>query len=951
MYKQKKKKSKNLAVTLFSVSAIAVLIITVTTAILIESFTSLFRENLQDRLLALVRSATQIANPIELEQLRKPEDMAKPLYYEIRSRLVDFARKYDVLYVYYYYARDDGTVQPIVDNDLTAGAYTLNTPPIPMEDAVKQALVMRTDVTTALEKYSTSNERVLSAFSPIINPHGQTRIIVGVDISDQQLVSIRNRIRGFSLLLIAAMTFTIGCGFFSFFIHTKNEKKLTQQLGQQGLMSSLAGSFITGRKIDDLINDTLETTGKFLKVDRIVIGNANSNYCIEKQTYYWKTREGDFAQPDMDGFNLLIRDAFPVINPGIDIVTLFCNDVDADTKYHFMKPAGVTAFVWAPLYVDGKFWALLSVESCSGPRMWSESDRQFISTIASVIAGATARKLRENERDAALKAAENASRAKTDFLSNMSHEMRTPMNAVIGMTTIAKNSKELEKKNYCLNKIEEASTHLLGVINDILDMSKIEANKFELSPVEFNFEKMLQKVVTVSSFRADEKRQDLTVHINKNVPPFLIGDDQRLSQVITNLVGNAIKFTPDGGSIHIDTQQTRRIGDNCTLRISVSDTGIGITDEQKKRLFTSFVQAETGTSRKYGGTGLGLAISKRIVEMMSGRIWVESESGKGSTFIFTAIFQIGEERKQVSLLNPGVDWNNIRILVVDDDKSVREFFSEIAEWFSINCDISSGADEALELIEAKGAYDIYFIDWKMPEMDGMELAARIRARTSPEKKSAIVIISSAEMTFIEEKARQAGVDKFVLKPLFPSSIADCINESIGREVAVLENKETLFTDNFSGRRILLVEDVEINREILISLLEQTGLEIESAVNGKEACEIFSAKAAAFDLIFMDIQMPEMDGYEATRTIRAFEAEAAGKNTPDPGKPELSNETPRLLDSPKGIPIIAMTANVFKEDVDKCIAAGMNSHVGKPINIEEVLAQLRKYLPPPGAKNQ
>ncbi|MCL1813699.1 MAG: response regulator [Treponema sp.] len=933
VYRSKKKKTKNLAVILFSIAAIVVLIITANTALLINSFSSLFRENLRERLLALARSATQIASYEELDQLRKPEDMEKPLYSEIRSRLISFAENNNIIYVYYYYLNDNGTAQPIVDNDLTNDAYTLRADPIPIEAALREAAIMQTAVTTELEKYSTGNERLLSAFAPVINAYGRHRIIVGVDISDQELVSIQNRLRRFLVLLLFTMAFTIACGFGSFYIDTKKEKKLTKQLKQQELMSSLVGSFISDRKTEVLIKETLRTTGDFLEVDRMVIGIAEKNYYIKKPAYFWNRIEGEFALPDISILNALIKNTFPTINPGIDIVTLFCNDVEADKKYHCMKTAGVTAFVWAPLYVDGVFWAILSVECCNGPRIWSESDRQLVSTIASVIAGATARKLRENERDAALKTAENASKAKTDFLSNMSHEMRTPMNAVIGMTAIAKNSVEIDKKNYCLNKIEEASNHLLGVINDILDMSKIEANKFELSPIEFNYEKMLQKVVTVSSFRADEKRQELTINIDKNVPPVLIGDDQRLSQVIANLVSNAIKFTPDGGSVNIDTRQIEQTGDSCTLRISVTDSGIGITEEQKKRLFTSFAQADSGTSRKYGGTGLGLAISKRIVEMMNGEIWVTSESGKGATFTFTAVLQIGKEHLQESLLNPGVDWNNIRILVADDDKSVREFFGEITEWFSIICDIASGAVEALELIKMNGTYDMYFLDWKMPDMDGTELAKQIRARTSPGEKSAIVIISSSEMTFFEEKAKQAGVDLFVLKPLFPSSIADCINQSIGRGALLKEKNESKETDDFSGRRILLAEDVEINREIIISLLEPTGVEIESAVNGKEACELFAAHPETFDLIFMDIQMPEMDGLEATLKIRTFET-------------EQGRHSKQLLKHPLGIPIIAMTANVFKEDVEKCLSAGMNGHVGKPINIDEVLELLRKFLSNP-----
>ena len=730
------------------------------------------------------------------------------------------------------------------------------------------------------------------------------------------------------------------------------EKTLERQLNQQKLISSLAGNFIYEKNYENLINETLRTTGNFLDVNRIVVNTSENGSFIAKPAYYWLKNQGEFPRPDLTDFNSLIKNSFPPLNPGIDAVILFCNDIKTNEKYHCMKPAGITAFILAPLYVEGKFWGILSAECCDGPRIWNDSDRQLVSTIASVIAGATARKFRENERDESLKAAENASRAKTDFLSHMSHEMRTPMNAVIGMTAIAKNSNTMEKKDYCLNKIEEASTHLLGVINDILDMSKIEANKFELSPIEFRFERMLQKVVTVSSYRIDEKRQNLTVHIDKDVPMILIGDDQRLAQVITNLVSNAIKFTPDSGSIHLETRLTEQTDDSCTLKISVADSGIGITPEQKERLFSPFAQAESGTSRKFGGTGLGLAISKRIIEMMGGTIWVESEPEKGSIFIFTVTLQVGTYKKPTSLLNPGVDWNNIRILIVDDDKSVREYFSEIAKWFSLNCNTAAGATEALKLIEQNGTYDIYFIDWKMPGMDGLELAKLIKSRTQPETKSVVTIISSAELLIFEERAKQAGVDKFILKPLFPSSIADCINQCIGREIKELKKTETTAPDDFSGRRIILAEDIEINREIILSLLEPLGIEIKQAITGKEAVEIFTSDPLLYDMIFMDLQMPEMDGFEATSRIRAFEAEQRKlylSEHLDNDTPKSAKHIPQLPGRPEGIPIIAMTANVFREDVEKCLAVGMNGHIGKPIDMETILAKLRKFLIPLGTR--
>ena len=396
--------------------------------------------------------------------------------------------------------------------------------------------------------------------------------------------------------------------------------------------------------------------------------------------------------------------------------------------------------------------------------------------------------------------AEAATQAKSNFLANMSHEIRTPLNAIIGMTGIGKSAADTERKDYCFAKIGDASNHLLGIINDILDMSKIESGKFEISSTAFDFEKMLQRVITFASFRADEKNQKLTASADGDIPQNLIGDDQRLAQVITNLLGNAVKFTPDGGSIRVDAALEGEADGVCTLRISVSDTGIGISPEQQGRLFSSFQQAESSTARKFGGTGLGLAISKSIVEMMGGRIWVESELGKGATFSFTV--QAGRGEQQGAIPDIG---------------------------------------------------DV---------MSGVGAAGRPRAA--------------------EEQA--------------------------------------LSGNRFEGRRILLAEDIEINREIVLALLEPARLKIDCAENGAEAVRMFSAAPEGYDMIFMDVQMPEMDGYEATRRIRAL-------------------EIPRA----KEIPIIAMTANVFREDVDKCLAAGMNGHLGKPLDCDAVMNALEIYL--------
>ena len=549
-----------------------------------------------------------------------------------------------------------------------------------------------------------------------------------------------------------------------------------------------------------------------------------------------------------------------------------------------------------------------------------------------------AKELEENNKNlsslnkeliAAKEQAEDASRAKGDFLSNMSHEMRTPLNAIIGMTAIGKSAHDTDKKDYAFGKIDNASVHLLGVVNDILDMSKIEANKLELSAMSFDLEKMLRKVVNVINFRVDEKHQDFRVSIDKKIPARLIGDDQRLSQVITNLLSNAVKFTPDKGAIRLDASFVSESDGLCEIQFKVSDTGIGISKEQQARLFTSFMQADSGTSRKFGGTGLGLAISKRIVEMMGGKIWIESEVGAGSSFFFT-VKVMRDESASRSLLNPGVNHQNIKIIAVDDDPEILEYFKEIMRGFGITCDIAENGAVVSDMIDNKIYHDMYFIDWKMPGIDGVELARKIKA-CRPEDHWVITMISAYEWSVIADEAKAAGVDRFLSKPLFATDIADCINECIGSETYDdgdahddYEHKtySEIYTDTsmFEGRSILLAEDVDINREIVLALLESTHLNIDCAENGVEAVNMFIASPNKYDMIFMDMQMPEMDGLEATRQIRASGVERGDT-----------------------IPIIAMTANVFKEDVEKCMAAGMNGHLGKPLDIDAVLTKLREHV--------
>jgi signal transduction histidine kinase/DNA-binding response OmpR family regulator len=525
------------------------------------------------------------------------------------------------------------------------------------------------------------------------------------------------------------------------------------------------------------------------------------------------------------------------------------------------------------------------------------------------------------EAERARKLAEQSTKAKSDFLSRMSHEMRTPMNAIIGMTTIARSSNDPQRKEYCLEKINEASVHLLGVINDILDMSKIEADKFDLSVSEFNFEKMLNRVTNVINFRVEEKRQNLLVELDGDIPENIASDEQRLAQVITNLLSNAVKFTPEHGIITLSAKKIAMDGDICTIRIAVKDTGIGISPEQQKRLFTSFEQADGSISRKFGGTGLGLVISKRIVELMDGNVWIESELGKGASFIFDMKAVAADNGRR--LLPPDVNWGNIRILAVDDSPEVLEIFKAILNPYGVNCDVALSGEEAVDLVKRSedDPFDVIFVDWKMPGMDGVDAARELKMAGN--STPIVVMISSADLTDVETHAREAGVDRFMQKPLFPSALFNMINECMNRASAPKrEKREKTESDDgiFRDKLVLLAEDVKINCEILASLMEYTGIGMDYAEDGREALDKFSAAPDRYDLILMDVHMPNMDGYDATRKIRASGLSRA--------------ET---------IPIIAMTANVFREDIERCKAAGMNDHIGKPIDAAEVVEKLKRYL--------
>ncbi len=515
--------------------------------------------------------------------------------------------------------------------------------------------------------------------------------------------------------------------------------------------------------------------------------------------------------------------------------------------------------------------------------------------------------------------AERANMAKSDFLANMSHEIRTPMNAIIGMTSIGIDATSLERKNYCFERISEASKHLLGVINDILDMSKIEANKFELSLTEFDLESMLMRVVNVVNFTVENKRQNFIVNIGNIIPWHVVSDEQRLAQVITNFLSNAVKFTPENGTITLSARCSNVTERHCRIEVSVSDTGIGMNDDQKERIFQPFMQADNTITRKFGGTGLGLVISKRIINLLGGDISVQSRLNEGTTFTFSIQAEKGSAvHKEIEQKND----QQIRILVIDSVANARANLGHMAQNLGMQCDMCGTGEEVLHMVALNidSPYHIIFIDDNLPDTTASHLMNEIEALV--ELPAVVGIVPNKEQNGDSQK-QDSYLTKTLTKPVFPSRLVDCVNTCLGSLKSIqaqgFQPKKD-YSDRFVGCKMLLVEDVEINREIAITILQHTGIEVDCAEDGIVAFEKMQSHAEDYDVVLMDIHMPRCDGYEATRNIRALNTTYA-----------------------KNIPIIALTANVFKEDVQKCLDAGLNDHLGKPLDVDDLLTKLDKYL--------
>ena len=903
------------------------------------------KTQINERMLDIVNTAAAMLDGDVLDRLRA-EDRDTPEYHAVYETLARFRDNIKLDYIYYVRHEGDGSFTFGIDTDSVSPAAFGD--PFPYTEALE--LASRGTPAVDDRPYEDKWGVFYSAYSPVFTHDGRVAAVVTADFSVdwyEHQINQAQRIILFACALFLAVGIAITVlltGQYSrrMEIVKRNLRELT------GDLESLTGSFTVEsgamhpsdtdsesmQALSNHVSELRDSLREYINHEKtqansMITAMASDYRCV----YYVNLDENDgvcYRNDPEDHEQTRAGIHFPYLERFTWYADHSVTEMYRDGFMKFIDPDNIRVRLMTEPIIAYRYLArrngreYYEMVRAAGVRRAEERDDHMVHAIGlgfTIIDGEMRETMAKNEALAeALAVAEEASKAKTAFLSSMSHEIRTPMNAIIGLDTLALHDDTIspQTRDY-LEKIGGSAKHLLALINDILDMSRIESGRLVLRKEEFSFSAILEQINTMVMSQCSDKGLNYECRILSKVDDYYIGDDMKLKEVLINILSNAVKFTEPGGSVTMTIERVAVFDEQSTLRFCIKDTGVGMDKEFIPKIFDAFSQEDSTTKNKYGSTGLGMAITKNIVEMMNGSIHVESEKGVGTEF--TVVVTLRNAHHQGPDAAEGVDLTRMRVLVVDDEEIPAEHVRMVLDEAGIRADVCMSGEEALRMLEVQNLkqepYNLVLLDRNMPGMNGVETAKEIRAHYDNE--TTVIILTAYNWDDVVEKATAAGVDGFLAKPLFASNvIAEFERVARHNNINLFQEKQKA---ELAGRRVLLAEDMEINAEIMIDILDMEEVTAEHAENGRIAVEMFEkSEVGAYDAILMDIRMPEMDGLEAAAAIRALNRADAKK-----------------------IPIIALTANAFDEDVQRSLQAGMNAHLTKPVEPDHLYQTLGELI--------